>query len=263
MTKIKSILGRYKPLLIKPKATAHLRRARTKITSGKHFKLLGIVGALIALITFFVKDEISATYSSRLAALDQSYSRFDDLGSLVDLGAKLDKTSNLSERVLDANHHYLRQLQIEEEEVNWHSYDRTLTLVSDFLSALRITKGPEVDLLATLKSENKRYGDDIDEALKDKMTPEEAENDPPMMLTLRGMALEAHLGGLVSAVKSAALARRSEILQALTITRWGGGALFLLGWITGLVGQLSEHETALAEKTRRRYRAGARRISSS
>lgn len=234
-----------------------------KMMSGKHPKLLGIIGAAIALITFFVKDEISSAYSSRLAALDQSYSRFDGLGFLIDLGAKVDKTSNISERVLDPNHHFLRQLQIEEEEVNWHSYDRTLSLVSDLLSALRITKGPEVDLLVSLKSENKRYGEDIDEALKEKVTPAAAEDAPPMMLTFRGMALEAHLARLVGAVKSAALTKRAELMQALTTTRWVGGGLFVLGWVTGLLGQLSDREATAPAKTRRWYRAGARRIGSS
>jgi len=84
-----------------------------------------------------------------------------------------------------------------------------------------------------------------------------------MMLTFRGMALEAHLGGLVGAVKSAALTRRAELTEALTMTRWVGGALFVLGWGTGLLGQLSERQAIVPAKTRRWYRAGARRIGGS
>jgi hypothetical protein len=221
----------------------------------KHRKIIGIVGAAVALVTFLVKDELSSVYVEQMTAIDHSLDRFDSDGLLIDVELKLDRTSNIAERILDKDRHLLRNLQIEEEQANWRSYHNTLTLVSELLHTLHLENGRESDLLQRLNAQEAQYGDNIDHALKERVAPEEAEFAPPSMLTYQGMAIESHLVGLVAAVKDAALAKRTAINRQLSITRWTGSALFVLGWTMGLLGQFTERAAALPTNTRRWHRA--------
>jgi hypothetical protein len=225
-----------------------------KPSNEKRRIVLAVVGAAITLATFFVKDGISTAYSGRIAAISEALNRFDSFGLLVSIGARVDKTSNIAERILDKEQKYLKDLEIEEEKIHWHEYKNTIRIVADLLDTLNLQSGPAYDLLGRVKTAHEKYGNDIDAVLKKKAASEEP-NAPPMMLTFQGMALEAHLGNLVTVAKQTALDTRRALAQRLSIARWTASTLFLLGWLVAFLALIVGRVGQSAVKPRR-WRVG-------
>jgi len=231
-----------------------------RLSSEKRRFVLGVVGAVVTLVTFFLKDGVSSTYSGRISAIDQALSRFDSFGILVRIGAKVDMTSNIAERILDKNRVYSKDLAIEEEQIHWNEYKHTIQIVSDLLAVLDMEAKPAYELLRRVEAEHQNLGNDIDAVLEEKTQLDGPLVAPPLMLTFRGMALENQLAHLVTVAKKTALDSKKALTRRLNIARWIANALFLLGWLIALLSLTIGRTDLLAVKPARWRMVTERRV---